>query len=147
LSCEHTSINALNWSLYHDIAMADQYAQYREDIDGILCDVGKLLGDLVEAPRAEVNEANALIDGHLQQFFKAYYDLKSRHDDAALSVAVMALTKSGVCGMQERLFHMQYFGVSSTIHRCKWVAAPAVGRCAAIHRPAWIYAISAPSLY
>ena len=75
--------------------MADLYAEYRQGIDTVLSDVGVLLGDLVEAPRGEANEANALIDGHLQQFFKAYYELKSRHDDAALSVAVLALTKSG----------------------------------------------------
>eukprot|EP00955_Chlamydomonas_euryale_P101291 365335-Chlamydomonas_euryale.AAC.2 len=42
-------------------------------------------------------EAHSIIDSQLNAFFAAFGALKRRHDDASLSVAVLALTKAGAC--------------------------------------------------
>ncbi|GFR43890.1 hypothetical protein Agub_g5019, partial [Astrephomene gubernaculifera] len=77
-------------------------ATIRRTIDGLLADVGSLLADLTSqehptgsAEDEENEEARRPIDVALHSFWDSYYDLKRRHEENALSVAVLALTKSG----------------------------------------------------
>ncbi len=71
-------------------------SQLRVATDALLAEVGGLLADLLEAPQTEDDEgARHVIDTQLQRFWQSYYDLKRRHEENTLSVAVLALTKSG----------------------------------------------------
>ncbi len=74
----------------------------RKSIDTLLGDVGGLLADLTSQEHSTAasegddnEEASRVIDVELQRFWQGYYELKRRHDENALSVAVLALTKSG----------------------------------------------------
>ncbi|KXZ53106.1 hypothetical protein GPECTOR_8g96 [Gonium pectorale] len=82
-------------------AAAGGLATTRKSIDDLLHGVGDLLADLTDSGHAvsedpdDNEEARRLIDVELQRFWKSYYELKRRHDENTLSVAVLALTKSG----------------------------------------------------
>lgn len=79
------------------MATFEQYQKARTEINDVLTGVGAFLGDLCTGPaKGEHEEVHAKIDEQLQRFFTLYYDLRKRHEDACLSVAVLALTKSGL---------------------------------------------------
>ena len=61
-------------------------------VDGLLAQVGTFLGDLVQAPSGDGHQ---LLDQQLHQFWHSFYELKKRSHDDELSVAVLALAKSG----------------------------------------------------
>ena len=65
---------------------------FAQRVDVLLRDVGTFFGDLVEAP---TSDAHQLIDEQLQRFWQLYYELKKRREDNELTVAVLALAKSG----------------------------------------------------
>lgn len=76
--------------------MADHYLGMRSSIDGLLADTGAFLADLLDGHGQEDDgEHCLLIDQQLQHFFTSFYQLKQRHDEGLLSVAVLALIKSG----------------------------------------------------
>lgn len=74
-------------------------ASLRGDLDGALHDTGSLLSELVEAPPPGpgTSEESPLgpVDALLSEFFGEFRALRRRQDDSRLSVAVLALTKSG----------------------------------------------------
>ena len=76
----------------------EELQSFRAGINSVLDDVGVLLGELTEGSPAH-EEAHVAIDEQLQHFFQSYYSLRQRHEQAQLSVAVLALTKSGKAGV------------------------------------------------
>lgn len=71
------------------------YTDITRDVTGVLDDMGKFLGRLVEAPKTDGGHQLRL-DSELNLFYSKYYELKRRHKESNLSCAVLALTKSGV---------------------------------------------------
>ena len=71
-----------------------KYAQLTRDVSALLEDgIGReLLSKLVEAPKSD---HHLLLDKDISAFFSKYYQLKKRHQEAHLTCAVLALTKSG----------------------------------------------------
>lgn len=73
-----------------------EYAELRGATTALLHDVGCCVANLLDAPAASEHAGAAVsIDETLSSFFNAYYELRSRHESASLSVAILALTKSG----------------------------------------------------
>lgn len=73
-----------------------EYQQLQEETSKLLGCVGESLIDLCQGPPSEEHAAAYVaIDEQIQKFFTAYYDLRKRHELSKLSVAVLALTKSG----------------------------------------------------
>lgn len=66
-----------------------------DDTEQLLDSLGELLTTLLEGPSGDADDGHSLIDEHLRSFFHAYYELRTRHQQQTLSVAVLALTKSG----------------------------------------------------
>jgi hypothetical protein len=66
---------------------------FAQRVEELLAEAGAFLADLVAAPRGDA--ANQLIDEQLHSFFQAYHRLKQRTASDELSVAVLALAKSG----------------------------------------------------
>ena len=71
-----------------------KYAQLTRDVGALLEDgIGRdLLSKLVEAPKSD---HHLLLDKDISAFFSKYYQLRKRHQEAHLTCAVLALTKSG----------------------------------------------------
>lgn len=90
--------------------------QLRTGVDGLLAEVGGLLADLLDVRvphgsppssgsedegglgREEGEEDQAhrrILDAQLHHFWATFYKLRERHGENTLSVAVLALTKSG----------------------------------------------------
>lgn len=77
-------------------AVINEYKQLKAETSELLGSIGESLIDLCQGPPSEEHaEAYVAIDEQIQKFFTAYYDLKKRHELSKLSVAVLALTKSG----------------------------------------------------
>ncbi|GIL46881.1 hypothetical protein Vafri_3748 [Volvox africanus] len=90
------------------------FASTRKSVDSMLAEIGGLLADLTsqecptEASEDEDNvKARRVIDVELQRFWHGYYELKQRHEENALSVAVLALTKSGKSTLLNALLGME----------------------------------------
>lgn len=101
---------------------AEEYAALKGDLEGVLVNVGKFLGELVEAPGGEDNDSHLVIDQQIQHFFGGYYKLKKRHEEDALSVAVLALTKSGKSTLLNALISSECLPVNNvpeTARVCK----------------------------
>jgi len=70
-----------------------RYLELSRDVSATLHDIGRFLGGLVEGGPDGGHQL--LLDQELTGLFTRFYQLKSRHQDRALSCAVLALTKSG----------------------------------------------------
>lgn len=93
-----------------------EYKQLKAETGALLSSVGESLGDFCQAPPSqESTEAYKLIDEQIQKYYTVYYELKDRLEHSKLSVAVLALTKSGktpchclgdwrICGTTPQLF-------------------------------------------
>ncbi|GLI58627.1 hypothetical protein VaNZ11_000362 [Volvox africanus] len=89
-------------------------ASTRKSVDSLLAEIGGLLADLTsqECPTEALEDddnvkARRVIDVELQRFWQSYYELKQRHEENALSVAVLALTKSGKSTLLNALLGME----------------------------------------
>ncbi len=71
--------------------MGESFASVSASIDSVLVDVNELLGALVERPADD----SGSIDLHLSSFYRQFRGLRERHATQELSVAILALTKSG----------------------------------------------------
>lgn len=67
----------------------------KQGVEALLQDVGGFLGQLVQGNDAVGGTSSAAIDSEIGNNFRQYSALRARHHDASLSVAVLALTKSG----------------------------------------------------
>ncbi len=76
---------------------AQAYHELRAQVGAAIDDVGRFLGSLVEGPGAghSAPAHQLCIDKDIQKFFTSYYNLRTKHADEHLNVAVLALTKSG----------------------------------------------------
>ncbi len=76
---------------------AQAYHELRAHVGAAIDDVGRFLGSLVEGPGAghSAPAHQLCIDKDIQKFFTSYYNLRTKHADEHLNVAVLALTKSG----------------------------------------------------
>lgn len=84
-----------------------EFLRLRAGVQQLLQDLGLLLSELVERPQQQGRpgsaleadqtdeEAHLILDQQLNSFFRAFRGLRARHDDNSLSLAVLALTKSG----------------------------------------------------
>ena len=70
-----------------------RYLELSRDVSATLQDIGRFLGGLVEGGSDGGHQL--LLDQELSSYFQRFYQLKARHQDRALSCAVLALTKSG----------------------------------------------------
>lgn len=70
-----------------------RYLELSKDVSANLQDIGRFLGGLVEGGSDGGHQV--LLDQELNGYFQRFYQLKARHQDRALSCAVLALTKSG----------------------------------------------------
>lgn len=89
-------------------------AQSGPDTTGKLLDsLGELLTTLLEGPSGDADECgHSLIDEHLKSFFHGFYELRSREEAQSLTVALLALTKSG-----EQLSEAAWWGLQACISR------------------------------
>jgi hypothetical protein len=71
-----------------------EYLQLKGEAGSLLADLGSSLITLVEGAPDD-GEAHRAIDEQLQSFWGRFYSLKKRWNKEQLSVAVLALTKSG----------------------------------------------------
>lgn len=80
--------------------MDDQqaYAEASAELDTLLADVGALLVDLTDGSEGEGQEEALLT--RLDSWFQAFSSLRERHANAQLSVACLALIKSGALGLR-----------------------------------------------
>ncbi|GLC43094.1 hypothetical protein PLESTB_000863800 [Pleodorina starrii] len=109
-------------------------AATRRSIDALLGDVGGLLADLTSQEHStgasddeENEEARRVIDVELQRFWQGYYELKRRHEENALSVAVLALTKSGKSTLLNALMGLEVLpmnNVPETARICRMTHDP-----------------------
>lgn len=78
------------------LSSAEAYVKLKNEVAELLCDVGQSLTCLLDAPASD-SHADAHIDltQQLGTFFGSYYQLRKRLERDCLSVAVLALTKSG----------------------------------------------------
>jgi hypothetical protein len=75
---------------------AEAYVKLKAETTELLNDVGQSLASLLDAPASESHaEAHIDLTQQLGAFFGCYYKLRKRLDRDCLSVAVLALTKSG----------------------------------------------------
>lgn len=78
------------------LSSAEAYIKLKDEISELLNDVGQSLASLLDAPAADGHaEAHIDLTQQLGAFFAVYYHVRKRLERDALSVAVLALTKSG----------------------------------------------------
>lgn len=76
--------------------MAEEYVMLRGKTQDLLKDYGNVLHDLLNAPPGQTpTHGQQLVDESLSAFLASYYGIQSRFNDHALSVGLLALTKSG----------------------------------------------------
>ena len=77
--------------------MAEQYVMLRSKLEDLVQDYGSSLCDLLNVPPNHLpsSPGQGLVDKNLSQFLHSYYQIKERLQQQALSVALLALTKSG----------------------------------------------------
>jgi hypothetical protein len=80
------------------------FLKLQGQVNDVLSQVSMLLAELVERPESleddflgndEEDAAHVLLDSRLDYFFKCFKRLSARNADESLSVALVALTKSG----------------------------------------------------
>ena len=74
--------------------LATRYSELQAETTSILDTIGRLLADLCEGSGAQHGASEGL-DINLGSFYETFSSLKARHSDQNLTVAVLALTKSG----------------------------------------------------
>lgn len=78
------------------LSSAEAYSRLKGEATELLNDVGQSLASLLDAPASESHaEAHIDLTQQLGAFFGCYYKLRKRLERDCLSVAVLALTKSG----------------------------------------------------
>lgn len=77
--------------------MAAKYVMLRQKLDALIQEYGSYLCELLNVPPGECSSpGQGYIDHRLSEFLDSYYFIRERLQQKALSVAVTALTKSGV---------------------------------------------------
>jgi hypothetical protein len=75
---------------------AQAYVRLKGEVRDLLNEFGQALASLLDAPATESHaEAHIDLTQQLGAFFDKYYKLRKRLERDCLSVAVLALTKSG----------------------------------------------------
>ena len=75
-----------------------KYADLRAQTSSAFDKLGTFLADLCEATEAHHDSSDRPnLDTNLGSFYETFTALKARHADQNLTVAVLALTKSGEC--------------------------------------------------
>ncbi len=78
------------------LSSAEGYLKLKSETADLLHGVGQSLASLLDAPASEHHEdAQIDLSQQLGSFFGCYYKLRKRLERDCLSVAVLALTKSG----------------------------------------------------
>lgn len=78
------------------LSSAEAYSDLRGEATQLLNDIGQSLTCLLDAPASDGHaEAHIDLTKQLGAFFSCYYKLRKRLERDSLSVAVLALTKSG----------------------------------------------------
>jgi hypothetical protein len=78
------------------LSSAEAYSALRGEATQLLNDIGESLTCLLDAPASDGHaEAHIDLTKQLGTFFSCYYKLRKRLERDSLSVAVLALTKSG----------------------------------------------------
>ena len=90
-----------------------RYLELSRDVSATLHNIGRFLGGLVEGGPDGGHQL--LLDQELTGLFTRFYQLKARHQDRALSCAVLALTKSGAsAGRKSASASIHYFLVPAS---------------------------------
>ena len=79
---------------------AAKYAELRAETSSAFDQLGLFLADLCEGSEAHQDSSSQLgpsLDTNLGSFYETFTALQARHADQNLTVAVLALTKSGEC--------------------------------------------------
>lgn len=79
---------------------AARYAELRAETSAAFDQLGSFLADLCEGSEAHQDSSGhegPNLDTNLGNFYETFTALKARHADQNLTVAVLALTKSGEC--------------------------------------------------
>jgi hypothetical protein len=84
-----------------------EYLQLKGEAGSLLADLGSSLITLVEGAPDD-GEAHRAIDEQLQSFWGRFYSLKKRWNKEQLSVAVLALTKSGEQAAALDVFRLEF---------------------------------------
>ena len=87
---------------------AKHFETLKLDVEGLLQGLGRFLGELVEGEATAGPGANGALEARIGESFRQYHQLRSRHREQNLTVAVLALTKSGSapfanCAMRAKL--------------------------------------------
>eukprot|EP00191_Tetraselmis_sp_GSL018_P003015 CAMPEP_0177597860 /NCGR_PEP_ID=MMETSP0419_2-20121207/11969_1 /TAXON_ID=582737 /ORGANISM="Tetraselmis sp., Strain GSL018" /LENGTH=425 /DNA_ID=CAMNT_0019090123 /DNA_START=455 /DNA_END=1728 /DNA_ORIENTATION=+ len=75
--------------------MAEEYEMLRKRTETLIHDYGDVVCELVRAPAEKEKTEHESPDRFLNNLLDSYYRLKNYHEEQALNVAVLALTKSG----------------------------------------------------
>ena len=78
-----------------DMDAAARYTELRADSAAVFGKIGSFLADLCEGSQLHTNLAEVSVDTKLGSFHETFSSLQARHVDQNLTVAVLALTKSG----------------------------------------------------
>ena len=74
---------------------AASYTELRAQSSAVFARIGSFLADLCEGSHPYISTAETSVDTNLGSFHDTFSSLQARHVDENLTVAVLALTKSG----------------------------------------------------
>ena len=78
-----------------DMDAAASYTELRVQSSAVFAKIGSFLADLCEGSHPYISTAETSVDTNLGSFHDTFSSLQARHVDENLTVAVLALTKSG----------------------------------------------------
>lgn len=75
---------------------AKNFEELKVEVEDLLTGLGKFLAELADGGASAGPVANAALDARLGESHRTYCQLRARHREQNLTVAVLALTKSGL---------------------------------------------------
>ena len=74
---------------------AKHFEELKLEVEDLLQGLGRFLAELADGSSSSGPGANAALDARLGESHRQYCQLRTRHREQNLTVAVLALTKSG----------------------------------------------------
>ena len=85
-------LGSLYDSMDHDkLGLSSQFSMVQQDTNALMSEIGEFLGTLCDGASSPSSS-----DTFISSFFAGFRDLQQRCQEQTLTVAVLALTKSGV---------------------------------------------------
>ena len=84
-------LSSLYDSMDDDMGLSSKFALVQQDTNALMSEIGEFLGTLCDGSSSPSSS-----DTFISSFFAGFRDLQQRCQEQTLTVAVLALTKSGV---------------------------------------------------